>query len=115
LLIDKRRAEGFLGGLWELPGGKKQKNETFKQAIEREVCEETGLCVNILKKLCVVKHVYSHFAVMLHTYQCELVCGDARPRECEQIKWVRPGDLHRYAFPSGTMKIFQHLKKKKYL
>ncbi|MBM4103812.1 MAG: A/G-specific adenine glycosylase [Planctomycetes bacterium] len=77
LLIDKRRVEGFLGGLWELPGGKKQKNETLKHAVEREVHEETGLCVRAGKKLCVVKHVYSHFAVTLHTYLCSPVYGNA--------------------------------------
>jgi A/G-specific adenine glycosylase len=115
LLIDKRRAEGFLGGLWELPGGKRQKNETFRDAVAREVLEETGLGVKVLKKLCVVKHVYSHFAVTLHTYLCGPVSGNAQSLGCEQVKWVRPGDLHRFAFPSGTMKIFRHLKKKKYL
>jgi A/G-specific adenine glycosylase len=107
LLIDRRRAEGFLGGLWELPGGKKQTNETLKQATAREVFEEVGLCVEVLKKLCVVKHAYSHFAVTLHTYLCEPVSGDARPLGCEQIKWVRPKELSRFAFPSGTMKIFR--------
>jgi A/G-specific adenine glycosylase len=115
LLIDKRRTEGFLGSLWELPGGKKQTNETFKHAVEREVLEEVGLHVTVSKKLCVVKHAYSHFAVTLHTYLCRPVSGNARPLECEQVKWVRPGDLHRFAFPSGTMKIFRHLKKKSYL
>ena len=112
LLIDKRRAEGFLGGLWELPGGKKLKNELFKNAVKREVREEVGLRVKVLKKLCVVKHAYSHFAVTLHTYLCSPVSGNTQSLGCEQIKWIRPNDLHRFAFPSGTTKIFQHLKKK---
>jgi A/G-specific adenine glycosylase len=111
LLIDKRRPEGFLGGLWELPGGKKQKNETFKQAVEREALEETGLQVEAVKKLCIVKHVYSHFAVTLHTYLCKPLWGKARPLGCEQVKWVRPTELPRFAFPSGTMKIFKCLQK----
>jgi A/G-specific adenine glycosylase len=112
LLIDKRRPEGFLGGLWELPGGKKQKKETFKQAIEREVREETGLRVESVKKLCIVKHAYSHFSVSLHTYLCNPVSGKASPLGCEEVKWIRLTQLHRFAFPSGTMKIFECLKKK---
>jgi A/G-specific adenine glycosylase len=111
LLIDKRKPEGFLGGLWELPGGKKQKNETFKQAVEREALEETGLQVEAIKKLCIVKHAYSHFSVTLHAYLCKPVLGKAKPLGCEQIKWVRPAELHRFAFPSGTMKIFECLRK----
>jgi A/G-specific adenine glycosylase len=108
LLIDKRKPEGFLGDLWELPGGKKQKNETFKQAIEREVIEETGLHVEAVKKLCIVKHAYSHFSVTLHTYLCKPIFGKARALGCAEVKWIRPTELNRFAFPSGTMKIFRH-------
>lgn len=108
LLIDKRRSDGFLGGLWELPGGKKQKGENFRQAVEREVLEEAGLRVKASKKLCVVQHAYSHFSVTLHTYLCKPLSGKAKAVTCEQIKWVRPTELHRFAFPSGTMKIFRH-------
>jgi A/G-specific adenine glycosylase len=111
LLIDKRRPEGFLGGLWELPGGKKKSNETFKQAVQREVLEETGMQVEAVKKLCIVKHAYSHFSVTLHAYLCKPLSDKARPLGCEQVKWVRPAELTRFAFPSGTMKIFKCLRK----
>jgi A/G-specific adenine glycosylase len=107
LLIDKRKPEGFLGGMWELPGGKKTKGETFTQAIEREVLEETGLTVKAGKKLCVVKHVYSHFSVTLHTYLCHPISGKAKAITCDAVKWVKPTDLNKFAFPAGTMKIFK--------
>lgn len=106
ILIDKRRPEGFLGGLWELPGGKKKQGETFTAAAEREVLEETGLTVKAGKKLCVVKHAYSHFSVTLHTYACEPIGGKARAITCDAVKWVSPKDLDKYAFPAGTLKIF---------
>lgn len=106
ILIDKRKAEGFLGGLWELPGGKKQKSETFTVALEREIREETGLTVKIEKKLCTVKHAYSHFSVVLHTYHCAPVSGKARAITCDAVRWISPGHIHKYAFPAGTMKIF---------
>jgi A/G-specific adenine glycosylase len=115
LLIDKRKPEGFLGGLWELPGGKKKPDETLKQAVEREALEETGLHVQAEKKLCMVKHAYSHFSVTLHAYLCKPLSDKAVAITCEQIKWVRPTELHQFAFPSGTMKIFECLKKKNVL
>ncbi|MAV89704.1 MAG: hypothetical protein CBE24_08310 [bacterium TMED264] len=39
LLITKRKEDGLLGGLWEFPGGKIEKNETAKKAIQREIKE----------------------------------------------------------------------------
>ncbi|MHC4526131.1 MAG: NUDIX domain-containing protein [Planctomycetota bacterium] len=32
ILIDKRKQNALLGGLWEFPGGKKKKSESFKPA-----------------------------------------------------------------------------------
>jgi len=110
ILIDKRKAEGFLGGLWELPGGKKQKSETFKAALEREIREETGLTVKAGKKLCTVKHAYSHFSVVLHTYHCTPVSGKAKALTCDAVRWISPADIRKYAFPAGTMKIFAKIK-----
>jgi A/G-specific adenine glycosylase len=107
LLIDKRKPEGFLGGMWELPGGKKKRGETFTQAIEREVLEETGLTIRAGKKLCVIKHAYSHFSVTLHAYLCRPISGKAKAITCDQVKWVKPHELNKFAFPAGTIKIFK--------
>ena len=109
ILIDKRRQNALLGGLWEFPGGKKQKSESFKTAVAREVKEEVGINITVGKRLCIVKHTYSHFKITLHAYLCEYESGTAKPLGCDAVKWIGPKDLKKYAFPAANVKIIKAL------
>ncbi len=109
ILIDKRQPEGLLGGLWEFPGGKKQPGESLEATLRREVREELAITVRIERLLAVVEHTYSHFHVRIHAFECTYLSGTPRCLACAAFKWVRPGDLGRYAFPAANRKIIQAL------
>lgn len=109
ILIDKRRQNALLGGLWEFPGGKKRKDESFKTAVAREVKEETGITIEVGKRLCIVKHTYSHFKITLHAYVCEYKNGAAKPLACDAVKWITPKNLKKYPFPGANVKIIRQL------
>ncbi len=110
ILIDKRRQNALLGGLWEFPGGKKLKNESFKAAVAREVKEETGIEIEVGKRLCIVRHAYSHFKITLHAYLCRYQSGIAQPIGCDAVKWILPHGLKKYAFPAANLKLMPCLK-----
>jgi len=63
LLIALRPNDGMLGGLWEFPGGKKEKNESLKKTVARELKEELGVDVDVFKKFQQLNHAYSHFKI----------------------------------------------------
>ncbi len=109
VLIDKRKPEGLLGGLWEFPGGKKKKTETLKEAVAREVREEVGIEVAVGRRLMIVRHTYSHFKIVLHAYLCEYQSGAAVPLGCDAVKWVSVRQLPRYAFPAANQRILNQL------
>jgi 8-oxo-dGTP diphosphatase len=44
-LVLRRNADDFMGGLWELPSGRRESAEKMEEALAREVLEETGLRV----------------------------------------------------------------------
>jgi A/G-specific adenine glycosylase len=113
ILIDQRKPEGLLGGLWEFPGGKKRHGESLEAALRREVREELAVTIRVGRPLAVVDHAYSHFRVRIHAFECTYVSGTPRCLACADFKWVRPGDLGRYAFPAANKKIIEILRSRK--
>jgi len=110
VLIAQRRPEGFLGGLWEFPGGKLEPGETLEECLVREVREELGIVVRVVASITTARHAYSHFRVTLHAFECRHERGRPRAIQCSRWKWVRLEDLGRYAFPKGSLKIMASLR-----
>jgi A/G-specific adenine glycosylase len=105
ILIDQRKAEGLLGGLWEFPGGKREGTESLEEAMVREVREELGIRIRVVSPLTTVKHTYSHFRITLHAFECRYVSGTPRAIGCAAWRWVRPAELERYAFPKANQRV----------
>ena len=110
ILIDRRRPEGLLGGMWEFPGGKIEPGETVEACVRREIQEELGIEVTVGDRLITVEHAYTHFRVTLYVHHCQYVSGEPRPIECDEIRWVSVDELDEYPFPKANTRIIEAIR-----
>jgi A/G-specific adenine glycosylase len=110
ILIDRRKSDGLLGGLWEFPGGKVEAGETIEACIQREIQEELGIEIEVGDRLIVVDHTYTHFKVRLNVHHCRYVRGEPQAIACDEVRWVELSDLDQYPFPKANLQIIQALK-----
>jgi len=73
LLVERGTPPGE--GLWSVPGGKLEGNETLAQAVAREVREETGLIVEVGPLACVVERMGDDFHYVILDYLAQVIGG----------------------------------------
>lgn len=101
VLLAKRPPGGLLGGLWEFPGGKQEKDETLQATLAREIMEELNLEVEIGSRLGKFQHAYTHYKVTLHAYHCQLISDDLQLNYHTEYDWVPLRELDSY--PMGKI------------
>lgn len=110
ILIDRRRAGGAMGGLWEFPGGKIEPGETVEECIQREIYEELGIGIEVGEHLITIDHTYTELRVTLTVHHCRHLTGIPQALECDEIRWVNLADLEQFAFPKANIEIIAALK-----
>lgn len=111
ILIDRRKQEGLLGGLWEFPGGKIEPDETVEACVSREIKEELDIEIEVGSHLITIEHTYTHFKVTLNVFNCKYLSGDPKPLESDEVKWVTLDEIDQYPFPKANSQIIDAIKK----
>jgi len=76
----------------------------------REFTEELNVEINILKKLKVVRHAYTHFKIILNVFICSMANKDCLPAGNLPFKWITIDELSDYPFPRANHKFFPELR-----
>ena len=100
-LLAKRNKDKYMGLKWEFPGGKVEENETFKEALSREILEELSVNIDIHNKIAEERYQDSEINVILHYFICSLKNEDIVLSEHEAINWVKKEDFNKYDFVPG--------------
>ena len=101
-LLAKRSKEKYMGLKWEFPGGKVEQNETFKDALSREILEELNVNIEIHNKVAEERYQDEEINIVLHYYLCTLIDTNIVLSEHEAIKWVKKQDFLKYEFLHGN-------------
>jgi len=108
-------------GLWTLPGGWADPNESPSEAVTREIFEEAGFTTRAVKLLAVLDRAkQGHTPVFAFTVyklfiRCEIECGEARPSletlEAAFFPEDRIPELSQGRVkPEQIVRLFEHLR-----
>jgi len=78
---------------WEFPGGKIHPGESREDCVRREIREELGLELKVVKALSPSVHVYPSVKVVLYPFVCLLAEGEPVLKEHAAVAWLTPGEL----------------------
>ena len=91
-VLATQRGYGPWKGWWELPGGKVDKGESGKEALQRELREELALEARILDRVTTVEYDYPDFHLTMHVYHC-LPLGGFTLKEHLATRWLTADEL----------------------
>ena len=108
-LIVQRNRKKHLGLEWEFPGGKVKSNESFKEALIREIKEELNITISVQEKI--AEEIYKDHKIDIHLFYfiCTQINNTIELREHEEMAWVEKKDFGKYDFAEGDGNILSLL------
>ncbi len=110
ILITLRPKDKKLGGYWEFPGGKIEKQESPEAALKRELQEELSIEVDVGELLETVHHRYSWGNVIILAYRCHWLSGEIQHLDVADHRWVAAGDLLDYDILAADQPIIRKIQ-----
>ncbi|MBB4642938.1 8-oxo-dGTP diphosphatase [Rhizorhapis suberifaciens] len=101
VLLQQRPPGKAMAGLWEFPGGKIEGGETPEAALVRELEEELGISTHVscLAPAAFASEALGDRHLLLLLYICRKWNGTVAPLHANELKWVRPVQMHAMDMP----------------
>lgn len=115
VLIAHRNPVGQMGNRWEFPGGKVENGEDEKLSIIREMSEEFGIQVEVLKKITTGSFFHNGKESLLEVYHIKVPHDGIEKKyeltEHSEYKWVNINDIPKENFVDSDLTIYPEVVK----
>ncbi len=108
-LIAKRKKGMHLENKWEFPGGKIESLETPEECLKRELKEEFGINVRVIKFIAESIFDYGDQTIRLLGYQVEYLSGEFKLSVHDEIKWVTIDEFGKYEFAEADLPLIEKI------
>ncbi len=107
VLLAQRPAGKHLALKWEFAGGKVEPGEDPAAALVREIREELGCDIVVVRALPHFAHRYPEVLIEMFPFVCRLAPGSAEPHPHEHVAlaWVALGELLRYDLAAADLPV----------
>lgn len=105
-LIARRNLNKSQGGLWEFPGGKVEKNESYENALKREIKEELNADIEVKEYVGESIYHYPEKDIKLIFYKAKLLSEKIELLEHESYKWITKDEKDKYEFAGADKEAF---------
>ncbi len=115
VLVAHRNQIGQMGGRWEFPGGKVERDETDEEAVIREFREEFGVRVTVGARVAVSTFEHDGETVQLHAYRIFVPHKGKIIKyhlsEHSEYRWVHVDEIKCLNFVDSDLLIYPEVKK----
>jgi len=91
-----RDGERFLiakkGDIWEFVGGKRERGESWRAAVKREVFEEIGVEVSVRPAF--FEHISGDLKIRF--FRCQILRGTPKKTEHDKLQWILAADFQKF-------------------
>ena len=105
LLVKRSETADYLPGIWEDMGGRIKQFEDPEDALRREVREETGLEIEVLKPLAVFHDYYGERTaeneLLIITYWCKA--------KSDQVMLSEEHSAYQWVLPEEALELADHI------
>lgn len=98
LLLVQRPPQGLLGGLWSLPGGFCEPDESLTEGLQRLLRENLRLEITVAEQLAVATQTLTHLRLTVRAFACQITAGAPKAIGVAAFAWVAMTELNQFSF-----------------